>query len=102
MANGGTYARSGFASGVAWFAFSGDSVSYQMLRNFNSPGEVSVYGDGVWKADLDQAALFANAAVSTATVAFNGLGAGAHVMMLAAPRRADWRFGEFASSCASR
>ena len=86
VANGGTYARSGFASGVAWFAFSGDSVSYQMLRNFNSPGEVSVYVDGVWKADLDQAALFANAAVSTATVAFNGLGAGAHVMMLAARR----------------
>ena len=57
-----------------------------MLRDFNSAGEVSVYVDGAWKADLDQATVFANAAVSTATVAFEGLGGGAHVLMLVARR----------------
>jgi hypothetical protein len=76
-ASGGSYGRSPSGSGVAWFAFTGDSVAYQLARDFSAANEASLFVDGVWKADIDMATVFANAAVTTATISFDGLGAGA-------------------------
>ena len=81
-ASGGSYGRSPSGSGVAWFAFTGDSVAYQLARDFSAANEASLFVDGVWKADIDMATVFANAAVTTATISFDGLGAGAHVLAL--------------------
>lgn len=87
-ASGGSYGRSGtgVTSGVAWFAFTGDSVSYTMLKNHSSAGMVSVYVDGGWKTDVDLYTRFSNDAVLTSALSFDGLGGGAHVLTLV-PRK---------------
>jgi len=82
-ASGGSYARSPFSFGVAWLAFTGDSVSYRMIKDFSNAGAVSVFVDGVLKADLDlYSTLLTGSSVTTPVVSFNGLGAGAHVLTL--------------------
>ncbi|MEO6063312.1 MAG: FG-GAP-like repeat-containing protein, partial [Thermoflexales bacterium] len=87
-ASGGNYARSGLGAttGSAWFAFTGDSVTYRMVNDFSNAGAVSIYVDGFWKADVDQYSAFANMATSTPTISFDGLGAGAHVLSLVSRR----------------
>ncbi len=91
-ASGGSYGRSGFGtgSGVAWFAFGGDTLSLKLLKDFNAnAGMASLYVDGLHKADIDLESVFENAAVSTATLSFNNLGAGVHVATWVA-RRASY------------
>ena len=96
-ASGGSYGRSPSGSGVAWFAFTGDSVAYQLVRDFSAANQASLFVDGMWKADIDMATVFANATVTTATISFDGLGAGAHVLSLVHRRGSFFSLDTFAT-----
>ena len=52
-ANGGAYAKSGLGSGSVWFAFTGDSVSYQFFNGFNLAGVMHVMVDGAYRDRFD-------------------------------------------------
>lgn len=74
-ASSGQYIRT--LSGVAWFPFTGDSVTYQAIAYANG-GDVIVTIDGEYQTTLD---LFSRAA-TTRTLSFDGLGSGAHVLQI--------------------
>jgi uncharacterized membrane protein len=80
-ASGGSFASS--SSGAAWFPFSGDSFSLQAVA-YSSAGRVRLYVDGRYLDTVDLFhPVFAGAGV-TRTFAYNGLGAGPHVLQVLA------------------
>ena len=77
-ADGGVYMEEGLSSNAtAWFAFTGDSLTYQALDYFRS-NEVVLRLDGAF---VQYADLYTTAA-PTQTFSFTGLGAGLHVFQV--------------------
>ncbi|NUM43153.1 MAG: hypothetical protein HUU38_00490 [Anaerolineales bacterium] len=77
-ASGGTYMTDdGNNGGSAWFPFTGDSVTFVGLANWDG-FRAGVYVDGVWKDNL----WLYNTEAVTRTISFEGLGTGPHVMRI--------------------
>jgi transglutaminase-like putative cysteine protease len=84
-ASGGTYIDS--TNATAWFPFSGDSFSLQGLA-YSGAGRVQLSVDGRYLDTIDLfLPVFFSAAV-TRTFAYNGLGAGPHVLQVMAYQNA--------------
>ena len=80
-ASGGTYIDG--TNATAWFPFTGDSFSLQALA-YSSAGQVQLFVDGRYLDTVDLFhPVFASSGV-TRTFAYNGLGAGPHVLQVMA------------------
>lgn len=80
-ASGGSYIRT--TLGTAWFPFDGDSFSLQTIA-YSSGGRAQLFVDGAYLDTIDLFyPVFASSAI-TRTFAYEGLGAGPHVLQVMA------------------
>ncbi len=79
VASGGSYGRA--TVGTAWFPFEGDSFTYQAVT-YSWAGKVVLNVDGAYLTTLD----LHSSATMTRTYAFEGLGAGPHVLQISSYR----------------